>query len=310
MLAAGAAPVIVRAQQFPSRPITLICPFPPGGSTDATLRAFATAVSKTLGQPVNVENRPGVSGTMGAAAMVSARPDGYMLTQGNLSQLRLPQIQKLSFDPLKDLTYIICVTGYTYGLAARADSSWKTLQDAMDWARSNPGRLAYGSAGVGTTPHVGMELIAAQLGAKVLHVPFKGGAELMQALLGGHIMLISDSTSWAPIVNDGRARLLVTWGAERTKSWPTVPTLRDLGVDLVLASPWGIVGPAAMDAQVVKILHDAFRKALDDEPVRQTLDRYDQPVIHMNSEAYADYSRKQFVVEGQLVEKFGLRVMN
>jgi len=310
LLAIGAAPPSAKAQQFPSKPITLICPWPAGGSTDVALRAFAGAVSKSLGQTVVVENRPGASGTLGAAAMVSARPDGYTLTQMHLSVLRLPHMQKVGYDPLKDLTYFIGLTGYTYGIVVRADSPWKTFQDVIAWARENPGRLAYGSPGVGTGPHITMEAIAENMEVKLLHVPFKGGAESMQSLLGGHTMLMADSTGWAPLVNDGRVRLLVTWGAERTKSWPKVPILKELGVDIVYSTPWGIAGPRGMDPQVVNILHDAFRMALNDANVRQILERLDQPIIYMPTAEYTDFNRTQFEREKAVVEKLGLPSRN
>ena len=307
MLALGAAPLAAKAQQFPSKPITLICPWPAGYSTDLTLRAFAGAVGKSLGQTVVVEQRPGASGTMGAAIMVSARPDGYTLTQTNLTVLRLPHMQKVGFDPMKDLTYIIGLTGYIFGIVVRADSPWKTFKDVIDWARENPERLSYGSSGVGSGPHVVMEEIAANVGVKFLHVPFKGGAENMQSLLGGHTMLLADSTGWAPQVNDGRARLLVTWGAERTKRWPDVPNLKELGVDIVFSAPWGIAGPRGMEPQVVKIIHDAFHKAMDDANVRQTLERLDEPIIYMNTEEYTDFNREQFEREKSVVDRLGLR---
>lgn len=307
MLALGASPFAAKAQQFPSKPIMLICPWPAGGSADLAMRAFAGAVGKLLGQTVVVEYKPGATGTICAAMMVSARPDGYALTQAPPGVFRLPHMQKVGFDPMKDLTYIIGLTGYTFGIVVLADSPWKTFKDVIDWARQNPGRLSYGSSGVGSGPHVGMELIAETMGVTFLHVPFKGVADNLQSLLGGHIMLLADSTGWAPQVNDGRARLLVTWGAERTKSWPEVPILKELGVDMVFSAPWGIAGPRGMDPQVVKILHDAFHAALDDANVRQTLERLDQPIIYMNTADYADFNRKQFERERAMVERLGLR---
>jgi tripartite-type tricarboxylate transporter receptor subunit TctC len=244
---------------------------------------------------------------MGATAMVSARPDGYTLTQIPGPVFRLPHMQKVGFDPQTDLTYIICLTGYTYGVVVRADSPWKTFQDVINWAKANPGKLAYGSPGVGSNPHIGMELIAEKVGAQLLHIPFKGVAENLQSLLGGHTMLLADTTGWASQVNDGRARLLVTWGAERTKSWPEVPILKELGIDIVFSGPWGIAGPRGMDPQVVKILHDAFQKATNDANVLQTLKRLDQSIVYMSGAEYADYARRQFDREKVIVEKFGLR---
>src|SRR2546421_430916 len=163
---------VAQAQQFPARPVTLIVPWPPGGSTDIAMRALASATEKHLGQSIVIENRPGA----------------------------------------------------------------------------------------GSSLHITMEQIAKAKGLKWTQVPFKGGADNMNALLGGHIDVTTDSTGWAELVNAGKFRLLVTWGAARTKNWPTVPTLREIGIDMVSNSPFGIGGPKGMDPAVVKALHDAFKK--------------------------------------------------
>jgi tripartite-type tricarboxylate transporter receptor subunit TctC len=308
--ALGILPGVALAQAFPNKAITLICPWPVGGSSDLVLRSFAEAAGKQLGQPVIIENKPGASGTLGAVAMVGARPDGYTLTQTPITVFRLPHLQKVAFDPMKDITYLIGLTGYTFGVVVRADAPWKTFQELIDYAKANPGKLAYGTPGAGTSLHITMEEIAANLGIKLLHIPYKGAADNMQGLLGGHTMAMVDSTGWAPQVDAGRARLLVTWGAERTKRWPTVPTLKDLGYNIVSVSPFGIGGPRGMDPAVTRTLHDAFRKAMDDPNYMKTLERYDQPVIYMSGEDYTAYAKRQFEQDRQMMEKLGLRSPN
>jgi len=298
------------AQPFPSKPLTLIVPWPVGGSSDLVLRSFAEAAGKQLGQTVVVENKPGASGTLGAVAMVTARPDGYLLTQTPITVFRIPHLQKVAFDPIKDITYLIGLTGYTFGVVVRADSQWKTFKDLIDYAKANPGKVSYGSPGAGTSLHITMEEIGANSGVKFLHVPFKGVAENIQALLGGHIDVTADSTGWAPQVDGGRARLLVTWGAERTKRWPTVPTLKDLGYGIVSDSPFGIAGPKGMDPAVVRTLHDAFRRAMDDPNYLKTLERYDQPTKYMTGEEYTAYARRQFEMDRVMMEKLGLKANN
>ena len=138
---------------------------------------------------------------------------------------------------------------------------------------------------------------------KFLHVPYKGVAENIQGLLGGHIDVTADSTGWAPQVDGGRARLLVTWGAERTKRWPTVPTLKELGYGIVSDSPFGIAGPKGMDPAVVKTLHDAFRRAMDDPNYLKTLERYDQPTKYMTGAEYTAYAKNQFEQDRVVMEK-------
>ena len=307
--AAGAAialPGLVQAQAFPSRPIKYICPWPPGGSTDAVMRVLAESAGKVLGQSIVIENKPGAGGTLGANEMVNARPDGYTLTQLPHSVFRIPHMQKTQFDTLKDFTWIICLTGYTFGLVVPADSPLKTIKDLVSWAKANPEKLTYGSTGAGTSPHLAVEEFAQRAGIKLTHVPFKGNAENMQAILGGHIMAASDSTGWAPHVESGKLRLLATYGSKRTKRWPNVPTLDELGYQTVSDSPFGVGGPKGMDPAVVKTLHDAFRKTLDDPAVLASFERYDQSVIYMNTEAYTKFARDSFTSEKALIERLGL----
>lgn len=295
------------AQSFPSRPITLICPWPPGGSTDIHLRKFAEIAQKHLGQPVLIENRPGGGGTTGPSQMAAtARPDGYTLAQYPISLLRVPHMQKAQWDPLKDFTFIIGLTGYTFGVVVRADSQFKTLQDLIDWARLNPGKLAYGSTGNGTTPHLNMEMIAQKTGVQFLHVPFKGNADSTQALMGGHIMAQSDATGWGRHVDAGTFRLLVTFGENRTKRWSYAPTAKELGLGIVSNSPYGIVGPKGMDPQVVLALHDAFKKTLDDPEHLKMLEQLDQDYWYKSSEQFAKWAADTFVADRALIERVGL----
>ncbi len=304
--AAGAA----SAQQFPAKPITLICPWPAGGSSDLVMRSIADSMSKQLGQQMIVENRPGASGTMGAGALMNAQPDGYTLTQLPISVFRLPLMQKTPFDPLKDITYIINVTGYTFGMVVRADAPWKDLAEFVAYAKANPDKITYGTPGTGTTPHLAVEQFALKAGIKLSHIPFKGFAENAQSLLGGHTLALSDSTGWAPHVDAGKMRLLATYGSKRTKRWPHIPTLLDAGYDTVSDSPFGFGGPKGMDPKVVKILHDAFRKAMDDPKVISMLERYDQPVIYMSGEDYLKFAKKTMEDEKPLIEKLGMGVKN
>ena len=304
--AAIALPGLVQAQAFPSRPIKYICPWPPGGSTDAVMRALAESAGKVLGQSIVIENKPGAGGTLGANEMVNARPDGYTLTQLPHSVFRIPHMQKTQFDTLKDFTWIICLTGYTFGLVVPADSPLKTIKDLVTWAKANPEKLTYGSTGAGTSPHLAVEEFAQRAGIKLTHVPFKGNAENMQAILGGHIMAASDSTGWAPHVESGKLRLLATYGSKRTKRWPNVPTLDELGYQTVSDSPFGVGGPKGLDPAVVKTLHDAFRKTLDDPAVLASFERYDQSVIYMNTETYTKFARDSFTSEKALIERLGL----
>jgi len=312
-LAAGAAALpamtrVAHAQAFPSKPVTFIVPWPAGGTTDVALRALATATERHLGRSIVIENRGGAGGTLGPAQMASlAKPDGYTVSQLPITVFRLPFMSRTSFDPAKDFTFIIGLSGYTFGVVVRSDSPWKSFPDFLAAAKANPGTITYGTPGAGTSLHITMEEIARRQGVKLVHVPFKGNAEATTALLGGHIHALADSTGWAPQVNEGKLRLLVSWGASRTKNWPTVPTLREIGIDIVSNSPYGIGGPKGMDPGIVKVLHDAFKKGLDEPSNLAAMAQFDQERFYLSSEEYHAFAMRQIAQEQRMIEELKLK---
>jgi tripartite-type tricarboxylate transporter receptor subunit TctC len=293
------------AQDYPTRAITLIVPWPAGGSTDTHLRKLAELAGKHLGQSIIVENKPGAGGMLGPAGMAAAaKPDGYTLSQLTVGAFRQPHMQKVGWDPLKDFTYIIGVSGYTFGVVVKNDSPFKTFKDLIDYAKANPGKLSYGSTGTGTSPHLLMEEVAHKAGVQLLHVPFKGNADSTQALMGGHVMAQSDATGWGKFVDAGTFRLLVTFGEQRTR-WGA-PTAKELGYDVVSYSPYGIVGPKGMDPKVVKTIHDAFKKAIDDPEHHKVLQQLDQVYWYKSTPDYAKWAAETFVSERSTIERLGL----
>ena len=295
------------AQEFPTRPITLIVAFPAGGSTDLSMRAFAEAASRQLKVPVLIENRTGGGGTIGPGSMAqTAKPDGYTLAQMPLGMFRIPHMQKVAFDPIRDFSYIINLTGYTFGVVVRADAPWTTFREFLDHAKANPGKVSYGSTGTGTSPHLIIEAIAQREGIDMVHVPYKGSADMTPALLGGHILAQSDATGFGTHVDAGRMRLLVTFGNVRTKRWPNVPTAKELGLGIVSNSPYGIAGPRGMDPRTVALLHDAFKRALEDPEHVKVLDKYDQEMSYMNSADYLKWAQDTYREERALIERLGL----
>ena len=237
-----ALPGLARAQAFPSKPIKVICPWPAGGSTDAVMRALAESAGKILGQQVIIENKPGAGGMLGPNELVKAAPDGYTLSQVPHGVFRIPHMQKTVFDTLTDFTWIVCLTGYTFGLVVPADSPIKSVKDFVDYAKANPGKL----------------------------------------------------------------RLLATYGSKRTKRWPNVPTLDELGYKTVSDSPFGVCGPKGMDPAVTRALHDAFKKTLDDPAVLATFDKFDQSVIYMDTDTYTRWARETFAAEKATIERLGM----
>lgn len=302
-----AAPAFAQVD-FPNRPITIYVPWPAGGSTDQCMRAFGEAASRHLKTPVIIENRPGAGGTLGPIQLAqTGKPDGYTLSQMPMGMFRIPHMQpKFQVNSLTDFTYIINLTGYTFGMVVRADAPWQTFREFLDHAKANPGKVTYGSTGTGTSPHLLMEMVAQKEGIEFLHVPFKGNADSTTALLGGHIMAQSDATGWGPQVDAGKFRLLVTFGGARTKRWPKVPTAQELGLDIVSNSPYGIVAPKGVDAKIVATLHEGFKKALEDPVHLAALDKYDQELFYMGPEAYAKWARATFESERALIGRLGL----
>ncbi len=294
------------AQAFPVRPIKLIIAFPAGGPTDITMRSLADNASKVLGQPVVIENKPGAGGTLPAQQLQTAPADGYTLAQIPLGVFRLPYTTKINWDPVKDIAYVINVTGYAFGIVVPADSPLKTWTHFVGWAKANPGRLTYGSTGTLTSPHLTTELIAQELGIQLQHIPYKGSADLAQAIVGGHVMAAADSTGFAPLVESGKLRVLNTWGEKRLPRFPDAPTLKELGLNIVQASPFGIGAPRDTPPAVVKRLHDAFKKAMEEPSYVQALARYDMLPMYMSSAAYAKFAQDTFAKEKALVEKLGL----
>jgi len=312
LLAAAAALLPLRAfaqagePAYPERAITLYCPWAPGGPTDIAMRALADAVSKVLPRRVLIENRPGAGGALGPQQMAQvARPDGYTLSQVPLGVFRLPHMTKTTFDPMNDLTWILNVAGYEFGTMVRSDAPWKTWQELVAYARTNPGKLTYGSPGIGTSLHLTMDDIAAREKLQWTQVPFKGTAASLTALRGGHVESVAGTPPWEQ-VEAGTIRVLATWGPNRNKRSPDVPTLKEL-YGIVSNSPWGIAGPKGMDPRIVKIIHDAFRKATADPVFLQTLERIGMDVYYMVGDAYLKWRQETAAFEKAAVERLGLR---
>lgn len=295
------------AEAWPTRPITLIVPWPPGGGTDLSMRVLAEEASARLGQPVVIVNRPGAAGTMVAPLLKAAAPDGYTIGQLPVTVLRHALMHRVAWNPLQDMTPILQISGTTFGLLVPAASAWTSVQDLLNWARAHPGELLLGSTGVGTTPHLAMEELLQDRGIRYTHVPYKGTTDQMLALAGGSIMAGMNSTGFAPWVEQGKLRLLGLFSDKRSPRWPEVPTLRELGIDkAVYRSSWGIVAPTGTPAATLEILHQAFRQAMFTPRHLAELARYDQEPDYLGPADYRAALAETLARERRLLERLNL----
>ncbi|HEY0859136.1 MAG TPA: tripartite tricarboxylate transporter substrate binding protein [Albitalea sp.] len=313
ILLAAAATVAapwVRAQPssdaFPRRPIALWVPWPAGGATDHTLRLLAELAGRQLGQPVVVHNRGGAGGTLAMPVLQQAAPDGYTIAQMPHPVFRAPHTQKLAWDPIRDTTPILQVSGVTFGVVVPANSSFRRLDELLDFAAAHPGELSIATNGVGTTPHVVLDELFGRRGSSYIHVPYKGTSEQMVAVASGQVMAGVNSNGFAPFVDSGALRLLATFGAARSRRWPAVPTLDELGHGIVAMSPYGLAGPRGLPDTIVKTLHDAFKAALFHPAHIAELANFDQEIAYLDSAAYARSMRHVFAAERRAVERQGL----
>ena len=230
--------------------------------TDRHLRIVAQDASGTWASPSSWKTGRAPAARWGRPTCQD-KPDGYTISLYTLAMLRMPYMHKTNWDPINDFTFIVGLSGYTFGFTVRADSPYRTFNDYIEAARKAPAASTtqLDRRGLVAAPADGE--VARNAGVQLNHVPFKGNADMQQALLGGHVMAQSDATGWDQFVDAGKMRLLVTFGEQRTTRWPDVPTAQELG-QVVSTSPYGLAGPKGMDPVVVRTLHDAFKRALYD----------------------------------------------
>ncbi len=300
-------PSLAMADEYPSRAITFICPWPAGGTADQSMRAICQVASRVLKQPITVENKAGAAGMIGAKALASAKPDGYTIGQIPISVTRFSQIGTLQADPRKDFTYIARTSGQTFGIAVLADSKFKSLKEMVAFAKANPGKISYGHAGVGGATHVGMEEFAMAAGIELNGVAYKGGAAALNDTLGGQVDMLVDSSSWAPHVEAGKLRLLGTFGEQRTPRFSNTPTLKEQGFKVSVEAPNGIGAPSGLPADVEKTLRDAFRFAVNSDEFKAVAARIDAPLMYLDGPDYKKYVEQIYQKETQLIEKLNLK---
>lgn len=296
------------AAEFPAKPITLVIPFVPGGTTDLTARAIASAARKYLGQPVICENKPGGGGSVGMGLVQVKPPDGYTLGVYTTPTTVAWHMGLLNFNPVNDLTHLISYGTYLSGIAVRADSPWNTIQEFIKYSKENPRKVSYGTPGIGTATHLSMEELGFLAGGvQWTHIPYKGAAECDTALLGGHVDSVCASSSWAPLVDAGKFRLLLTLGFQRSSRYPNVPIPREIGYDMVCRLHLGLCGPKGMAKPIVGKLHDAFKKAMDDPEFLAVMKKFDMGLYYLSPEDNEKNILKDSGEIRKVVERLGLQ---
>lgn len=307
MLALLAAPLCAQSvQTFPERRITLYVGFGPGGPTDLAFRTLAEAASRILGQRVIIENKPGVSATLGATTMARAKPDGYTIAHLSSNLVRVPHITKMEIDPLTDIIWVIGLGDYHSAVVARADAPWKSWQEFIAFAKANPRKVSYATTGIGGIQHSTLSEIARRENIDWVMVPYRSSPDASNALLGGEVQASAGSGGWAQFVQDGRMRILVATG-DKIPRWPEVPTLMELGYAVSSKAPFGIGAPKGTDPKVIAILHDAFRQALRDPEFLKTLDRHEMATAYLSTADYTRWARERSAIEKINVERLGLK---
>jgi tripartite-type tricarboxylate transporter receptor subunit TctC len=306
--AALAAPALAQGR-FPAHPLRIFVPWTAGSSSDVQMRSLAELAQQSLGQPVVTENRPGASGTLHAQALAAARPDGHTLGQMHLSVVRRPfLVRQPLWDTVADYTHILRLCGWMYGVAVKADSPHRSWGDLVAFARANPGRLTFATSGIATTNHLAMEDLGAREGVQFTHVPYRGSSEGMTAVLSGQVDCIADSSVWVPQVEAGQMRALCVWSAERVPRLPGVPTLKELGHDMVVTSPYGVSGPKGMDPGVVRALHDAFKAALFSPANTAVRGQFDMTEEYLDSPDYAEFIARRAEYERAMVRRLAIKL--
>ena len=254
--------------QYPTKTITIVCQNAAGGATDLLARAIANSLSKRLGQSVVVDNKIGASGTIGTDYALKAKPDGYTLvTHSTGNYTSTPLMQKVPYDPIKDVRHIINITTQPIILVVPADSPWKTIEDFVAYAKQNPGKVKYGQNSPGGTTHMAMEMFRKSAGLDMKMVPFGGGAmEVIAALLGKHVEIATvQPNEVEEHIKGGKLRALISFNDKRFKSMPDLPTAKERGFNVVLAVTKGISAPAGIPDDIAKKLHDTLKEIMSDE---------------------------------------------
>jgi len=296
------------AQDYPTQPITIICSMGPGATTDITARALARGAEKLLGVPVVVENKSGGAHSVGAGLVASKKPDGYTLGLTSAGAITIrPHLLPVSYDPLKDFTLINQFSRYVSGLCVLSESSIKTIDEFIAYAKAHPG-LSFGTSGMYSQARLALDLLAQCKGLTFKHVPFKSGAEANTSLLGKHTDFVGGEGQHIIYVKQGVFRLLLVLNAEkRDNRYPNIPILKDLGCEDAPAMGFITVGPKGLPESIYKKLKDTFKKVYESPEFQKTLDNYDLPYDYLEGAQFERTILTQYELYKSFLIKMGVK---
>lgn len=311
-LLAVAAPAIAQSQDaYPSQAIKLMVPWPPGGGVDTTGRMIARPLAERLGQSIVVDNRGGAGGNIGTELAARAKPDGYNLLMGSISPnaVNIHLYSRLGFDPIKDFEPIVYVASVPNILVVPADSPARTAQDLVAMARANPGKLNYGSGGVGSSQHLAAVQFMSIAGIQIEHIPYKGTAPAEADLIAGQISLMLDTTTCLPYIASGKMRALAVASKKRNPALPDVPTFDEVGLPGIYASSWyGLMAPAGTPRPIIDKLNAESNHVLKSEEIRKRMAEFGAEIGGGTPEDFSRFIRSEIERYESIVRLSGAKV--
>ncbi len=301
LLAVGVA----SGQEYPGKPIEVIVGYAPGGGTDMTARAVADVAQKYVGQPLVVVNKPGATGAIGSQYVATAKPDGYtLLVAGGSETVSLPHFKSMPYNPVDDFEPIIRITIERIGFYVKSDAPWKTMQDFVADAKRSPDKFTYATAGIGGIHHATVLVLEKRTGIRLSHVPYKGGAENLAAVAGGHVDVAMAAPNEAYVlVQGGRVRCLGLASLSRSPAEPKTPTLKELGYDVYIENQKGFVFPKGTPKAVIQKLHDGLKKVFDDPQFKANADKLKLELAYLGPEEFRKALKTMYDQIGESVKK-------
>lgn len=296
-----------KASEFPNRPINCIVPWPPGTSADLAFRALGKEAEKYLGQPVVIMNKTGGGGTIGVAAIATAKPDGYTIGHcpGAGAIFILPFLEKIPYHPVKDFKFIMQFVDLNPGVIVKANSPFKGFKDLIAYARQNPKKLTYGTNAPNSIANLIVEQIARKEGVQFTHIPFKGATEYQTAILGGHLSFCAGDFQY-PLVESGETRILLFFGEKRSDEYPDVPVLKDLEYHVPCPMFLAIFGPKGIPEDIAKKLEEAFTKTMREPAFLKSMKDFHFTILYRNGQQLGDYVANNYDTFEKLLKEMGL----